>query len=107
MVPLAVSVVVTGLGITAAPGGFGEAPDRPPPQPGPGAAPDQGRFSTAFVRYRTVTVPDVYGGPPKHFAEIEFEVTGKGDGTATVATTARWSGHSVRASAKANGAPAP
>ncbi|GIH76024.1 hypothetical protein [Planobispora longispora] len=80
-VPLAILAIATGLGITAALGGFAEAPKEPPKQLGPGAAVDQKLFLTKFVASRTVFQPDEYGGEGKRFLEVELEVTNKGDRT--------------------------
>lgn len=83
-VPLAALVIATGLGITAALGGFNEAPDEPPKQLGPGASLDQGQFLTKFVESRTAVQQDVYGGESKRFLEVVMEVTNKGGETTGV-----------------------
>ncbi|WP_068921007.1 hypothetical protein [Planobispora rosea] len=83
-VPLAILAVATGLGITAALGGFAKAPEEPPEQLGPGATVDQKLFLTKFVASRTAFQPDVYGGEGKRFLEIELEVTNKSDRTQLV-----------------------
>ncbi|MEV7005286.1 hypothetical protein [Streptosporangium sp. NPDC051022] len=83
-VPIAALVAATGLGITAAFGGFSEAPQEPPKQLGPGASLDQGEFTTKFVESRTVFQPDQFGGEGKRFLEVELQVTNKGDETTGV-----------------------
>ncbi|MFF0309209.1 hypothetical protein ACFYSC_17410 [Streptosporangium sp. NPDC004379] len=83
-VPIAVLVAAAGLGITAALGGLGEAPDDPPRRLGPGAVLDQGEFTTRFVESRTTVRPGRYGGPDKRYLEVVFRVTNKGDETTGV-----------------------
>src|SRR5690349_23737806 len=83
-VPIAALVVATGLGIVAAFGGLGDAPDKPPKQLGPGATLDQEQFLTKFVESRSTVEPGSFGGPDKRFVEIEMEVTNKGDATTRV-----------------------
>ncbi|MDP9863235.1 MULTISPECIES: hypothetical protein [Streptosporangium] len=83
-VPAAALVIATGLGITAALGGFGEAPDEPPKQLGPGSSLDQGEFMTKFVEYRSLFQRDPFGGHGKRFVEIELEITNKSDETTGV-----------------------
>lgn len=82
--PIAALVVATGLGIVAAFGGLGDAPDKPPQQLGPGATLDQEQFLTTFVESRSTVEPGSFGGPGKRFVEIEMEVTNKGDATTRV-----------------------
>ncbi|WP_449063062.1 hypothetical protein [Planomonospora algeriensis] len=80
-VPVTALVLSAGLGVTAALGGFADAPKEPPKQLGPGAVVDQKQFLTKFVTSRTVFQPDEYGPGGKRFLEVELEVTNKGDAT--------------------------
>lgn len=83
-VPLTALIVATGLGITAALGGLGDAPEEPPKRLGPGASLDQGQFTTTFVEARSLFQPDPFRGPGKRFLELVMEVTNKGDETTGV-----------------------
>jgi hypothetical protein len=83
-VPLAVLVVVTGLGVVTAFGGLSDAPDKPPKQLGPGGSLDQEQFLTKFVESRSIVEPGMFGAPGKRSVEIEMEVTNKGDATTRV-----------------------
>jgi hypothetical protein len=83
-VPIGALFVATGLGIVAAFGGLGDAPDKPSEQLGPGATLDQEQFLTKFVESRSTVEPGSFGGPDKRFVEIEMEVTNKGDATTQV-----------------------
>jgi hypothetical protein len=80
-VPVTALVLSAGLGVTAALGGFSDAPKEPPKQLGPGAVVDQKQFLTKFVASRTVFQPDEYGPGGKRFLEVELEVTNKADET--------------------------
>ncbi|ACZ83914.1 hypothetical protein [Streptosporangium roseum] len=77
-VPVAALVIATGLGVTAALGGFAEASEEPPTQLGPGSSLDQGEFTTKFVEARSLFQRDTFGAG-KRFLEIELEVTNKSD----------------------------
>ncbi|GGL23393.1 hypothetical protein GCM10014719_26450 [Planomonospora parontospora subsp. antibiotica] len=79
--PVTVLVLSAGLGVTAALGGFSDAPKEPPKQLGPGAVVDQKQFLTKFVTSRTVFQADEYGPGGKRFLEVELEVTNKGGET--------------------------
>ncbi|GAA4230560.1 hypothetical protein FHR32_003614 [Streptosporangium album] len=83
-VPIAALFAATGLGVVAALGGFGKAPEEPPKQLGPGASLDQGEFMTTFVESRTTAEPGSFGGPSKRFLEVVLKVVNKGDETTGV-----------------------
>ncbi|MET8336774.1 hypothetical protein [Streptosporangium canum] len=83
-VPVAALVIATGLGITAALGGFAEAAEAPPKQLGPGSSLDQGEFTTKFTEARSLFQRDPFDGGGKRFLEIELEVTNKSDETTGV-----------------------
>ncbi|MFJ2030603.1 hypothetical protein [Streptosporangium sp. NPDC087985] len=83
-VPIAALAMAAGLGITAALGGFDEAPEEPPEQLGPGSSLDQGEFMTTFVESRTAVQPGLFGGPGKRFLEVVLEVTNQGAETTVV-----------------------
>lgn len=80
-VPIAALIAATGLGVTAALGGLGETPEKPPKQLGPGSSLDQGEFTTTFVESRTAAEPGRFGIPGKRFLEVVLKVTNKGEET--------------------------
>ncbi|MDR8407226.1 hypothetical protein MTP10_00545 [Nonomuraea sp. 3-1Str] len=84
VVPAVALVLVTALGVTALAGGLSEAPDAPP-QLGKGAVLDQGRFATRFVESRVrLEKAQTQFDQDKRFVELVFEVTNRGDDTASV-----------------------
>ncbi|MFC4118436.1 hypothetical protein [Nonomuraea zeae] len=83
-VPAVALTAFTAIGITALLGGLGEAADAPDAL-GPGAVLDQALFDTKFVESRVTTEKaETQFDEDKRFVELVFDVTNKGDETASV-----------------------
>ncbi|WP_146615976.1 hypothetical protein [Nonomuraea aridisoli] len=88
-VPAAALVAFTAFGVTALLGGLNEAPEEPEPL-GQGAVLDQGLYSTRLVESRvTVERAATRFDEDKHFVELVFDVTNKGDETRSVGIPAQ------------------
>ncbi|MGI5161496.1 hypothetical protein [Microbispora sp. CA-102843] len=83
LVPVALALAVVGIGVTAASGGFKEAPDKPPPTVSPGDTIDQGQFHTQFIKAIDTTEKGDFG-TDKRYLELVLKVTNMGDKTASV-----------------------
>ncbi|MFI7617230.1 hypothetical protein ACIBP6_39010 [Nonomuraea terrae] len=88
-VPAVALVAFTAFGVTALLGGLNEAPEEPEPL-GQGAVLDQGLYSTRLVESRaTVERAATRFDEDKHFVELVFDVTNKGDETRSVGIPAQ------------------
>lgn len=83
LVPVASALAVVGIGVTAALGGFKEAPEKPPPTVAPGDVIDQGQFHTQFIKAIDTTEKDDFG-TGKRYLELVLKVTNMGKETASV-----------------------
>ncbi|MEU8278278.1 hypothetical protein ACFYOK_34595 [Microbispora bryophytorum] len=83
IVPVALALAVVGVGVTAAFGGFKDAPDKPPATVSPGDMIDQGLFHTQFIKAIDITEKGDFG-TDKRYLELVLKVTNVGDKTASV-----------------------
>ncbi|WP_432929490.1 hypothetical protein ACQPZZ_05300 [Microbispora sp. CA-135349] len=83
LVPVASALAVVGIGVTAAFGGFTEAPEKPPPTASPGETIDQGQFRTQFIKAIDTTEQGDFG-TTKRYLELVLKVTNMGKETASV-----------------------
>ncbi|MFF4126843.1 hypothetical protein ACFYYP_25225 [Microbispora rosea] len=83
LVPVASALAVVGIGVTAALGGFKEAPEKPPPTVSPGDVIDQGRYHTQFIKAIDTTEKGDFG-TDKRYLELVLKVTNMGKETASV-----------------------
>ncbi|MGW5261580.1 hypothetical protein ACWEQG_11420 [Microbispora sp. NPDC004025] len=83
LVPVASALAVVGIGVTAAFGGFAEAPEKPPATVSPGDVIDQGRFHTQFIKAIDTTEKGDFG-TTKRYLELVLKVTNMGKETASV-----------------------
>ncbi|MEN3537461.1 hypothetical protein AAH991_20280 [Microbispora sp. ZYX-F-249] len=83
LVPVASALAVVGIGVTAAFGGFTEAPKKPPPAVSPGDTIDQGQFHTEFIKAIDTTEKGDFG-TAKRYLELVIKVTNMGKETASV-----------------------
>ncbi|MEU7693085.1 hypothetical protein OHB01_15290 [Microbispora hainanensis] len=83
LVPVATALAVVGIGVTAALGGFEEAPEKPPPTVSPGDVIDQGQFHTQFIKAIDTTEKGDFD-TERRYLELVLKVTNMGTETASV-----------------------
>ena len=88
LVPGASALAVVGIGVTAAFGGFNEAPEKPPATVSPGDTIDQGQFRTEFIKAIDTTEQGDFGST-KRYLELVLKVTNAGKETASVGIVRR------------------
>ncbi|WP_182908827.1 hypothetical protein [Microbispora sp. H13382] len=83
LVPVASALAVVGIGVTAAFGGFAEAPEKPPATVSPGDTIDQGQFHTQFIKAIDTTEKGDFG-TTKRYLELVLKVANMGKETTSV-----------------------